>query len=237
MNLDSLFQKLEGRNKDGWGGTASIMLRNDQVSLGVTYRSRIAIDINGGTVTGGAALGPLAGSKTSGSTKITLPDTVNVGLAWHASDQWLLSADIDWTNWKTFNELRLNYAPSLLSTVLTGGSNVNVIPENWKASFTFRVGAEWRFAERMRARFGYVYDQTPVNDQTFSPDVPDNDTHLLSLGYSYDLSSATRFDLAYTYVHLMRRDQTASTGRNAVRNGSYKTDAHIVVASLQYRFQ
>jgi len=237
INLDNAFQLLEGKNKDGWGGTASVMLRNDQFSFGVTYRSRISIDINGGTVTGGTALGPLAGVSATGGTKMTLPDTVNAGLAWRPDDAWLLSADVDWTNWKTFNEVRINYAPSALATALTAGTNVNVIPQNWKAVFAFRAGVEWRFNPRMRARLGYVFDQTPVQDTTFSPDIPDNDTHLFSAGYSFDFTDSATFDLAYSYIYIINRDQIASTGKNAVRNGRYKTDAHIVAASVQYVFK
>jgi len=214
-----------------------LMLHNDQFSFGVTYRSRISIDINGGTVIGGAVLGPLAGARSTGSTKITLPDTVNAGLAWRPNDAWIISADVDWTNWKTFNEVRINYVPSPLSSALTLGTNVNVIPENWQAAFTFRAGMEWHFSPHMRVRLGYVFDQTPVQDATFTPDIPDNDTHLFSVGYSFDFTHSTRIDLAYTYLYIINRDQVASSGTNAVRNGRYKTDAHIIAASLQYAFK
>jgi len=236
INLDNLLQRLEGKNKDGWGGTASLMIHYDHFRLGVNYRSRVAIDINGGTVVGGSALGPLAGVRTSANTKITLPDSLNFGLAWQPDDAWLLSLDVDWTNWKTFNELRINYAPSLLSTVLTGGTGTNVIPENWKGTLTLRAGLEWRFIEDMRVRFGYVFDPTPINDVNFSPAIPGNDRHLFSLGYSYDFNDTTTLDLAYAYVYFRQRDQIASVGANAVRNGNYKTDVHIAVASLQYAF-
>ncbi len=236
INLDNLAQQLEGKSKDGWGGTASLMAHYKHFRLGVNYRSRVAIDINGGTVIGGSVLGPLAGARTSANTKITLPDSVNVGLAWQPNDAWLLSLDVDWTNWKTFNEVRINYAPSLLSTVLTGGTGTNVIPENWKDTVTVRAGVEWHFVENMRARFGYVYDPSPIDDVNFSPAIPGNDRQLFSLGYSYDFNKATTLDLAYAYVYFRQRDQIASVGVNAVRNGSYKTDIHIAVASLQYAF-
>lgn len=236
INLDSLAQQLEGKSKDGWGGTASLMLHYDHFRLGVNYRSRVAIDINDGTVVGGSALGALAGATTTANTKITLPDSVNVGLAWQPDDAWLLSLDVDWTNWKTFDELRIDYAPSLLSTVLTRGKGTNVIAENWKDTVTLRAGVEWHFVEDMRARFGYVFDPTPIDDVNFSPAVPGNDRHLFSLGYSYDFNDATTLDLAYAYVYFKQRDQIASTGVNAVRNGSYKTDVHIAVASLQHAF-
>ncbi len=244
INLDNLLQKLEGRNKAGWGGTASVMLNYERFSLGATYRSRIALDINGGTATGGAALAAvnpaLVGATTSGSTKITLPDTVNLGLVWRPNASWLFSVDADWTNWKTFREVRIRYAPSQvlqgLNAALQFSGNVLVIPQNWRATWTLRAGMEWHFRPDMRAQIGYVFDQTPLNNLTFSPDIPDNDTHLFSAGYSVDLSDSARLDLAYTYAYLKPRDQVASVGSNAARNGRYKTDAHIVSGSLQYTF-
>jgi len=243
VNLDNAFQRLEGRNKNGWGGTASLMLKQGDVTLGVNYRSRIAIDIRAGKITGGAALaavpviGPsLVGAVTSGNTAITLPDQISVGLAWQINKQWLISGEVDWVNWKTFDAIQISYAPSTLSTVLTTGSNSKTIPENWKATTTLRLGAEWQYQPDTRFRAGYVFDPSPIPDATFSPSIPGNDRHLFSLGYSHDLSSSLTIDLAYAYVYFQTRKQTTSTGANAVRNGSYKTGVHIAAASLQTVF-
>jgi len=235
VDLNSLAQKLEGKGKDGWGGTASIMYKNDTFSFGVMYRSQIKLDINGGLITGGSALpAPFVGLTTTGNTSLTLPDMVNTGIAWKPNESWLLSLDVDWVNWKTFNEIRIVYAPSTISTVLTGGTNVNVIQENWKDTVAFRAGAEWKYNSEMRARFGYIFDPTPIKDVDFSPSIPGNDRHIFSVGYGYDLNPQTTLDLAYAYVWFKERNQTVSA--NTLRNGTYKSDVHIVMASLSYRF-
>jgi len=252
VRLNSSLQLLEGKNKDGWGGTASIMYKKDALSVGLTYHSQVKIDINGGVIQGGSgiaklgpllppALGPLlpslVGASTTGSTSITLPDQVNVGLAWHATPELLLSLDVDWVNWKTFNEIRILYAPSTLTTVLTKGKGVKSVPENWKATVAVRVGAEWKYNPQMRARFGYVYDPTPIRDADFNPGIPGNDRHIFSIGYGYDFMPNATVDLAYAFVYFQKRHQTASTGgTNIVRNGTYKTNVHILSASLGYRF-
>jgi len=256
VNLDSTIQKLEGKNKDGWGGTASLMGKFDTVKVGVTYRSQIKIDINGGKIQGGPgvaklgglllgtplaplipALPGLVGATTTGNTAITLPDQINVGIAWDASPSLLLSLDVDWTNWKTFDKIFIQYAPSTLTTVLTSGTGVKNIPENWKDTVTFRVGAEWKYNPQMRARFGYVFDPTPIRDADFTARIPGNDRHIFSAGYSYDFSPNTTIDLAYAYVYFKTRNQTQSPAITAaVRNGTYKTDVHILSASLSHQF-
>jgi len=240
IRLDNLFQSLEARDKNGWGGTASAMLHAGNFSLGITYRSSVHIAINGGTAIGGPALAgeALVGAKATGNTSMTLPDNTNIGLAWRPNHSWLLSLDADWTNWSRFREVRINYAPSALasSKLLTGGTGTHVLTEQWRDTITFRAGMEWRFYPHMRARLGYAFDPTPVNDTYFAPSTPDNDSHIFSLGYSIGLNDSTRLDIAYSYVYIRKRDQRASTGNDAVRNGSYSSNAQVVSTSLQYAF-
>ena len=245
VKLNNSLQDLSG-NGDGWGGTAALMFRNDAFRLGVAYRSRIKVNIDG-TAVGKGALAP-AGSSL-GSTSITLPDQVNVGLAWSPDEAWLFSVDVDWVNWKTFDAIDVQYASALYRTVLknlqtavgapaTGSTH---LPENWKATVAFRVGAEWRYAPNMRARFGYVFDPTPIDDAYFTPAIPGNDRHLFSVGYGYDFGERVTLDLAYVFVYFKKRDQVASPvapigAPESVKNGSYKATAHIISASLSWRF-
>jgi len=100
-----------------------------------------------------------------------------------------------------------------------------------------RAGAEWKYNPQMRVRFGYVFDPTPIKDVDFTPGIPGNDRHIFSVGYGYDFSPATTVDLAYAFVYFQKRNQTTSTGgTNVVRNGTYKSNAHIITASLTHSF-
>lgn len=242
IQLDNLFQKLEGRNKAGWGGTASFMARRGHFSLGVTYRSSVHINISGGTAIGGPALASenpaLVGARATGDTSMTLPDNVNIGFAWRPDNAWLFSVEADWINWSRFREVRINYAPSALanSNLLTGGTGVHVLTQNWKDTVTFRTGMQWRFKPHMRVRMGYAFDPTPINDANFAPSTPDNDSHIFSLGYGIDFGKSITLDISYSYVYIRNRDQRASTGSDAVRNGVYKSHAQVVATSLQYGF-
>ncbi len=247
VDLNSSLQDVNG-NGDGWGGNASIMYKTDAFSMGVTYRSSVKVNING-TARAKSTLASPFGATTSGAnTSVTLPDQVNVGLAFKPNDAWLLSFDIDWTNWKKFDAININFTSAAyrasvsalqgaVGATVTGATN---IPENWKATTAFRAGAEWAFAPNMRTRFGYVFDPTPINDANFSPAIPGNDRHIFSVGYSYDLSDQTSLDLAYAYVYFKNRHQTASPATplgapDTVKNGTYKAQVHIIAASLSYK--
>ncbi len=247
VDLNNTLQDLNG-NGDGWGGNASLLYKTDAFSFGVTYRSRVAIQIDG-VARAKSTLLALGGTTSAGATKLTLPDQVNVGLAFKANDAWLLSVDVDWVNWTTYKNVDITYASAayraavstLQGLVLADVTGATHLPQNWKATTAIRAGAEWTYSPTMRARLGYVFDPTPIKDVDFSPSVPGNDRHIFSLGYSYDLNTSATMDLAYAYVYFMKRDQTASPATpagapNTVKNGTYSTNVHILAASLSYKF-
>jgi len=242
IRLDNLFQRLEGKNKSGWGGTASFMLQYDDISLGLTYRSNVHINIDGGKAVGGSALAlenpALVGFVTTGNTSMNLPENVNLGLAWKPDPAWVFSVEVNWTKWNTFKEVRIHYAPSLLasSNLLTGGTGTHIITENWKNTLTYRFGTEWQFRPDMQVRMGYAFDPTPVNNMNFTPGTPDNDSHIFSLGYGINFDQSIHLDISYSYVHIRNRDQRLSTGNDANRNGTYKSNAQVIATSLQYTF-
>jgi len=247
VDLNNNLQDLSG-NGDGFGANASFLYKGDGFSFGVNYRSRIKIKLAGNAIAK-STLAVLGGTTSAANTSVTLPDQVNVGLAFSPNDQWLLSADVDWVNWKTFDAINVTYSSAAYRTavstlqglVLSPVTGSTTIPENWKATVAFRLGAEWKYNDRMRARFGFIYDPTPINAVDFSPAIPGNDRQLYTIGYGYDLTPATTLDLGYAYVHINKRNQTQSPttplgAPGTVKNGTYKGDAHILMASLNYLY-
>jgi len=260
VDLNNTLQNLNG-NGDGWGGNVSMMYKDDAFSFGVTYRSRIKIDIDGVALAKSTLAGaPFGGTTSAAKTQVTLPDQVNVGLAFKASDALLLSVDVDWVNWKTFDAINIAYgsaayrgaiggltaaanggAPAAIGAALAAQTGSTSLPQNWKATVAFRLGAEWALTPDMRFRGGYIFDPTPIRDVDFNPSVPGNDRHVFSLGYGYDLNDSATIDLAYAYVFFKNREQTTSPATpvgapNALKNGTYKTNVHILAASLSYKF-
>ncbi len=249
VDLNNTIQNLGGKG-DGWGGNASIFYKGDGFNVGVTYRSSIKVNVDGvATAVPGGALAGFGATTSAATTSVTLPDQVNVGFAYMPDDQWLLSLDIDWVNWKTYDSIDINYASAAYRAVLSGvqgaiGAPVTGstnLPQNWNATVAFRVGAEWKYSPQMRARFGYIFDPSPIENADFSPSVPGNDRHLFSVGYGYDMSPTTTIDLAYAYVYIQERNQTQSPATppgapGTVKNGTYNGDAHILMASMNHSF-
>jgi len=248
VDLNNTLQNLNG-NGDGWGANVSMMYKDDAFSFGVTYRSRIKIDVDGIALAKSTLAVPFGATTSVAKTQVTLPDQVNVGLAFKASDALLLSADVDWVNWKTFDSIDITYGSAAYQTAVKAlqgavgapATGTTTLPQNWKATVAFRLGAEWALTPEMRVRGGYVFDPTPIRDVDFSPSIPGNDRHVFSLGYGYDLNDSATIDLAYAYVFFKNREQATSPATppgspNSVKNGTYKTNVHILAASLSYKF-
>ena len=247
VDLNNTIQNLTGSG-DGFGGNASLFYKGDAFNFGVNYRSSIKINIDG-TATANP-LGPLAPAGASAATtSVTLPDQLNVGMAFMPDEKWLLSFDADWVNWKKFKSIDISYSSALYRAVLSGVqaaifapvTGSTSLPQNWKATVDLRMGAEWKYSSNMRARFGYVFSPSPISDADFSPSIPGNDRHLFSVGYGYDMNPETTLDFGYAYVMIQDRSQTQSPSTplgspDSVKNGNYKGNAHILMASMNHRF-
>lgn len=236
VHLDNQILLLRG-DGNGWGANFGVMYKADRFNLGVNYRSQVKADIDG-IATGGPNLGvlgagALVGVTSTAKTSVTFPDILNIGVAYHPDDKLLLSFNLDWTHWKTFKSIDITYGTSALNAI-TGTSSS--IPENWKNTLALRMGAEWKYNNKFKSRIGYVFDPTPIRDTDFSPRLPGEDRQLVTFGLGYEHNSKLTIDMAYAYVWLDDRNQTASSAVTTSYNGEYKGDAHILSASLTYRF-
>jgi len=223
FNGTALKQNFKGT---GWGFNVAALYKSDAFNAGVSYRSNIKIKSNGQSTHTATA------TTSSNAITVTMPDILNIGVAFHPAEQWTVSVEANWVNWKKFDQLAFTYTPALAGGALPSLT----VPENWKATWAFRLGVEWAYSDTMRARFGYTNDPTPIKAVDYTPLIPGNDRQALHLGYGVDISDQATIDLAYTYVWLKQRQQTQSTGTNAVRNGTYKSTIHLAAASLTYHF-
>ena len=211
---------------DGWGGNIGMLYKGEKFNFGATYRSRVKIDASG-TATGVGALA--AQGSTSVKTETTLPDMVSVGLAFKPTEQWLLSANVDWVNWKTLDKLVFTRGRAIGAI---GTSSTSLF--NWKATTAFRLGTEWAYSPTTRIRSGYVFDPTPIKDADFTPRIPGNDRHIITFGYGYDVNKTMTLDLSYAYAYIVKRNHTVGT--ISTRNGYYKSDVHLAMLSTTFRF-
>lgn len=216
---------------DGWGLNAAVLSRvSPNVQVGLSYRSRVKIDLDGDvSLTGG----PAAASST-GQTSITLPDLIQLGVSYKASDKLTLNADVEYTMWSTFDRI----------VVTSGNPLFNTTDEKqWHDVWCIRIGGQYRLADQWKLRAGYVYDNNPIDEAHFDTRTPDSDRQGITIGTGYTSGNVT-VDLAYMYLRFNSRTISNSQADNDINpltpddslNGTYKSRAQLAGITIGYEF-
>lgn len=216
---------------DGWGLNAAALYKMaPNVNVGLSYRSRVKIDVDGDV---GLTGGPAATSAT-GQTSITLPDLIQLGVSYKASDKLTVNADIDYTMWSTYDRI----------VVTSSNTNFNTTDEKqWHDVWCLRIGGQYQLSDQWKLRAGYVYDKNPVNESYFETRTPDSDRQGISIGTGYAIGNMT-VDLAYMYLRFNSRTIDSSQADDDANpltpadslNGTYKSLAHLAGITIGYKF-
>ncbi len=222
--------RLDGEGS-GWGANAALKWKAaDRLDVGLTYRSRIKIKVDNAH-----AEVPALGVSSAVNTDITLPDLIQTGVSYKATENLTVNADLDYTWWSTYDRVVLE-SPTIL--VLTGGlTNTLTEEKQWRNTWTLRIGGQYRLSDAWKLRAGYVYDQTPVQEAHFETRTPDSDRQGVTIGAGYTTGPLT-VDASYLYLMFMNRTITDSLedGSSQILNGTYRGVAHLFALSVGYKF-
>ncbi|WP_448203364.1 OmpP1/FadL family transporter [Azospirillum sp. sgz302134] len=215
----------------GFGFTAGTLYEPVKgTRIGLSYRSSVFQELEGDAKFQGVPA-PLSGSFAPASikAKLTTPDIIAAGVYQELTSQFAVMADVQWTNWSRFKELRIRY-----SNPLRGDS---VTEEQWNDSWFFSLGAAYKVTDKLTLRAGVAYDQSPVPDAFRTPRIPDSDRYWASVGVGYQITDSIRTDLGYSHVFAPTAKVNLTdpgTGPNALR-GNLTADykAHVDVVALQ----
>ena len=179
---------------DGWGYNLGLQVEvTESVSVGVTYRSQVAVDYDGGIEFDDVptVFGPMEFC-TGAVSQIDFPPTIGVGVCWQASDKLRLELAAEWTKWSTRDRqtIGIDGVPDLQPA----GVLVTVV--DWEDSWVIMVGGEYALTERWTLRGGYGYNETPVPASTADPSLPTGDTHAVALGLGWQATDSLSLDIA-----------------------------------------
>lgn len=205
----------------GWGfNLGALWQLNDATRLGIAYRSEIDSTLEGDLKINGATVAdPVFAS-------VTLPDSASLSLFHKLSQRWELLADITWTGWSDFDELKV---------VNSGGTPVAPPTiENWDDSYRYSLGANYRLNDRLTLRGGVAFDETPVPDDFRTVRIPDEDRTWIAFGAQYRLSPRSMVDVGY--AHLFVKDAAIDKTDGATLTGTYEASVDILSAQLTLNF-
>ncbi|HEY3123850.1 MAG TPA: outer membrane protein transport protein, partial [Thermoanaerobaculia bacterium] len=206
-------------------------------SLGAAYRSSIKVDYEGEgrftqRLTGNpafdaavaASLLPIQGRQKVAVT-IDFPASVNLGAAINLPANFRVSLDADWTEWKSFNRLFIDFANTAIPDLLR--------PTNWKDSWAYRAGLEKKWSS-FAVRAGYYKDKSPQPLADVGPILADADRNAYTLGLGYD-TDRWGVDVSDIYIDFDNRDTRGHVNHDQFF-GQYSEKANLVAFSFRVSF-
>lgn len=186
--------RLEGDDSD-WGWTAGILYAGSKTRVGLGYRSEIEHQVSGRiTVTVPPPLRDALGFDrrvTAGTSRVSTPASVTLGIQHDLDRQWTLLFGATWTDWSVFDAL---------TVVDAEGQVLSSQPEDWRDSWRYSAGFEYRYTPDVTLRMGLEYDETPVPSDRLTARIPDEDRYWFAAGATWRLSAQLFVDFAWTHV-------------------------------------
>jgi long-chain fatty acid transport protein len=238
----------DGRTKltaDDWGYGYNFGLLfevDENTRFGASYRSKIEYTAKGNAdfdfsdpLTAGVVAGLPLFKNGNAQADITLPGSASFSVFHRYNEKFAVMADISWTDWSKFDELRVEfdnpYQPD------------NVTNENWEDTWRYSIGATYSMNEKLDLRFGLAYDETPIPSSAYrTPRIPGSDRTWVSLGAGYRFNDALKFDFAYAHLFVpdaqIRQVVDAGSSSSEVARGNLvgTFDNEVDIASLQVTY-
>jgi long-chain fatty acid transport protein len=197
---DDGFTELKG-DSWGYGFNIGVLVEfTERSRAGLHYRSQIKHDVKGDakfeTPDELAPVKEATGFFTDCevTSEVKFPDTFSASVYHDISEEWAIMADVTWTHWSLFEELRFTFA---------NGQPDGYTTEKWEDTWRLAVGWTFRPTSEWSARAGFAYDPTPIPDALHrTPRIPGNDRYWLSLGGGYQVSERFRADIGYAHLFI-----------------------------------
>jgi len=202
-----------------------------ECKMGLSYRSAIKHKLEGDAtfevpapVAGIQAMGIFVNTK--GTAEIELPASASLGGTKKIGENFALMFGITWTEWSSFDELRIEY---------DSFQPDSVTDESWNDTWLFSLGGEYYANEDWTLRLGTAFDESPIPDvEHRTPRIPGSDRIWLTAGLGYKVSDNIVLDFGYAHVFFDDSEINTinATGDNLA--GDYTGSADVFSCQLKW---
>jgi long-chain fatty acid transport protein len=216
----------------------------DQDSFDFSYHSRIKNTLSGTyNVYGGATgkellalaskldpdLPTINPNGASASARLDTPAFASVDWLHVFNDRLSLAGTVKWTQWSTFQDLVL----------MSNGQQLLSLPEQYKDSYMFAIGGDYKLTDKWTLHGGIGYDETPTVILSRDPRVPDGTRKLLGFGVGYKATEHLSFDAGYQHQFVSNTPVSLTNQAilgGATMNGYFEDSGDVVSISGTYHF-
>lgn len=228
-----------------WGWNIGMMWSPlENLRFGVSYRSEITHDAEGdlsidrlnvdsgiagvdltqviaGNLSKMGAYGDMTGAAT-----VSAPAWAMASVAWDVNDLVSLYGTFRWTDWSSFDELKID----------GNGETKSTITNKWRDTYLGSLGMDLRLTDWWTLRGGIAYESSPIaNPQYRTAIIPDADRWWFAIGSSFKWSDNFQTDISFAHLHgVHERNIYAADGS---KEGRFrKLDAYLLGAQMVYKF-
>jgi long-chain fatty acid transport protein len=235
-------QSADGRievtgNDSSWGWIAGAQWRPvDNFTIGYSHHSKIDHTLRGNAdftlpasvaATFGA-LGVTAYNDGEIFAPLTTPSIDTLSASWDINPQFRLMADVQRTGWNSLEQVAIYRA--------NGAALGPAEAFDWKNTTYFGVGGEWDMSPAFTFRAGIGHDESPTNDRTRTPRLPDNTRMLYSIGMTWRATDAFSVDAAFQHITIDSPTVNVVSSSSSRLTGEFDGHANLFGLSAQYRF-
>lgn len=197
--------------------------------LALTYQAPFDIEFHGDL--DADSLPPPAVSESSLETTFKFPAIAALGYGLRLSETVRFEAGVEWLQFSRFKTMSFDAGHN---NPLLGALGLSSLSQDWRDTWTFGLGPEWRFARDWTLRAGYLYLQSPTPDDTFAPSALDVNQSLVSLGLGYR-TGRHAVDLAYA-VGLFQTRRVDANQNALYQQADYDFEGHLAALSYTCSF-
>jgi long-chain fatty acid transport protein len=214
FNKDGQFyQKATGT---GWAGNLGFVWKaTPRLTLGGVYHAKTSIaDLQTGSgganvsfnvdFAGGSVIVPVAGKASIRD--FQWPETYAFGMAWQATDRWLLAADYKRINWAaTMRQFRMSFDAATTQAnpmaVAFAGTRLDMnYEQRWENQNVVMLGAAYKYGDATTLRFGVNLANNPIPDRYMSPLFPAIVKNHLTFSLDHALDKASFVHAALSHA-------------------------------------
>lgn len=213
------------------GANAGVYYVHNKISIGLTYRSGIKLEMKDGTadfknIPSSLLLNGIYPTQATFSTTLQLPSSFSLAGGYTVNDKITVTLGFDMNNWSGLDSLNYDFKEEGLADIKSA--------RKYETAFAFRAGIEGKASTKIILRGGLALDQSPVPNKYASPDMPDDDKIIVNTGLTYIITSNLHVDVAFMFENVRERRETGNIPYHF--DGTYNSFIYTAGVGAQFKF-